>query len=329
MNRAGRRAHARLLVGAGQTVQYDVGRLGLARGAMGATLTSADGTFVAFAQGYAGAARVPERAGHPTAPRGAARGHRGPTASDGYDDSRARGAGDGDTHAPTARQSNGDEHAPSAGATAHHRDRADQHPHSDGDRADGWRRDGNGIRDGSADECPGQHGDSNRDSNRDPNGDGDPIHATIRDGDPIPAGADDQHSSWHGAANSVPVHDDDPIRDSSSDGNTIRNPTGNGNTYPIPDGDPVPDGDFYPVPDGHCQPDQHGVSHAHQDNRAAHDVNAHAHDANRTRDRILHSGAHAHRDGHIRSIDDGHYASHQQPDGHGDTDKHSQCDDDI
>ena len=56
MTRTGHRAHARLLVGAGQTVQYDVAHLGLPRGAMGATLTSADGTFVAFAQGYAGAA---------------------------------------------------------------------------------------------------------------------------------------------------------------------------------------------------------------------------------------------------------------------------------
>ncbi len=53
---AGRRARTRLAVGPGQTVQYDVARLGLRRGVMGATLTSTRGAFVAFAQGYAGAA---------------------------------------------------------------------------------------------------------------------------------------------------------------------------------------------------------------------------------------------------------------------------------
>ncbi len=51
----GRQATARLTVAAGHTVQYDVARLGLPRGAFGATLT-ADGLFVAYAQGYAGGA---------------------------------------------------------------------------------------------------------------------------------------------------------------------------------------------------------------------------------------------------------------------------------
>ena len=51
----GRQATAHLVVDGGHTALYDVARLGLPRGVLGATLT-ADGPFVAYAQGAAGAA---------------------------------------------------------------------------------------------------------------------------------------------------------------------------------------------------------------------------------------------------------------------------------
>ncbi len=52
----GRQALRRIVVPAGATIVYDVARLGLPRGTLGATLTADHGGFVAYAQGYAGVA---------------------------------------------------------------------------------------------------------------------------------------------------------------------------------------------------------------------------------------------------------------------------------